>query len=214
MTGDKKQLPGGVLSAWLSDINTAFETGNGIDVPCGDCTACCKSSQFIHVEHTETETLSRIPRDLLFPAPGEPPGNMLMGYDEHGCCPMLVNEKCSIYLHRPKTCRSYDCRVFPASGIENDEIESPLIAHQVKRWTFTYKANSDKDLHTAIQATADFLRLHPECFAGHSPSNSTHLAAMAIRSHKVFLKLHKDQKNTGQRPEDREIVAAIIAESR
>ena len=35
-----------------------------------------------------------------------------------GHCPMLVDGRCSIYEHRPRTCRTYDCRVFPAAGLE------------------------------------------------------------------------------------------------
>jgi len=214
MCSDEQQLPGGVFSTWLSEVDAALNTGSGIDVPCGDCIACCKSHQFIHIEPTETETLSRIPKELLFPAPGEGPGNMLMGYDEHGCCPMLVEDSCSIYSHRPRTCRTYDCRVFPASDIKNTEIDIPLIAHQAQRWKFTYETRHDQDLRSAVQATADFLRRHPECFADGSPHNATHLATMAIKAHKVFVRMDEERKNTGQIPEDRKVVEAIIAEIR
>jgi Fe-S-cluster containining protein len=34
---------------------------------------------------------------------------------------MLIDNRCSIYPHRPRTCGTYDCRVFPAAGLDNDE---------------------------------------------------------------------------------------------
>ena len=61
------------------------------DVPCDGCTACCTASQFVHVDPDEADTLAHIPREVLFPAPGLPPGHVLMGYDEHGACPMFVD---------------------------------------------------------------------------------------------------------------------------
>lgn len=92
-------------------------------MPCGDCTACCTSSQFIHIAPDETETLGHIPDELLFDAPGFPAGHVVLGYDENGHCPMLVDGACSIYAHRPRTCRTYDCRIFPATGIDlGDEV--------------------------------------------------------------------------------------------
>jgi Fe-S-cluster containining protein len=205
MSEDRKHLAGGDFSTWLSQVSAALKTGGEMDVPCGACTACCKSSQFAHVDRNEAETLSRIPRELLFPAPGQPSGNMLMGYDEQGRCPMLIDDKCSIYAHRPKTCRTYDCRVFPAAGIAKASIEKPLIARQAERWEFALETQRDRAMLAAVQAAADFLHLHPECFAGGAPSNSTHVAAMAIKVHGVFL---------DRAAEDRDVVQAIIAESR
>jgi Fe-S-cluster containining protein len=107
------------------------------DVPCGSCTACCTSSQFIHVEPDERATLARIPAALLFPAPGKPKGHVLLGYDEHGRCPMFVDGGCSIYDHRPRTCRAYDCRVFAATGIVPDQ---PAVADRVRTWRFDTSA--------------------------------------------------------------------------
>lgn len=77
--------------------------------------------------------MEHIPADLLFAAPGAPAGHLLMGYDEQGCCPMLVEGRCSIYEHRPLACRQYDCRVFTATGVVPDK---PLIRSQIVRWRF------------------------------------------------------------------------------
>jgi Fe-S-cluster containining protein len=121
----------GRFSEWLDDLRRRSE----MDVPCGSCTACCRSSQFVHIEPDETEALARVPAPLRFPAPGLPKGHVVLGYDEHGHCPMLVDGACAIYEHRPRACRSYDCRVFAASGVTPDASQ-PAIAARVARWRF------------------------------------------------------------------------------
>ena len=135
--GEGQVLSAGNFSSWLSRIQLALGGERGSDVPCGSCAACCTASQFIHVGPDETDARAHIPSELLFPAPGLPNGHALLGYDEHGRCPMLVDDQCSIYEHRPRTCRTYDCRVFPAAGLEVDD-DKPLIAGRARRWRFGY----------------------------------------------------------------------------
>ncbi len=38
---------------------------------------------------------------------------------------------------RPQTCRTYDCRIFPAAGLGMDDDEG-LIARQARRWQFSF----------------------------------------------------------------------------
>jgi hypothetical protein len=123
----------GTFSSWLDDTIAALAVGGDSDVPCGTCVGCCSSAQFVHVTPDDIDALAHIPDELLFPAPGAPKGHRLMGYDEDGRCPMLTDVGCSIYEHRPQTCRQYDCRVFAATGVETDK---PLVAAQVAQWTF------------------------------------------------------------------------------
>ena len=185
--GAKEDLPAGSFSTWLRNMRDTLRSNTGSDVPCGDCTACCTSSQFIHIAPDEADVLAQIPKALLFPAPGLPEGNVLMGYNTHGHCPMLIDNKCSIYAHRPQTCRNYDCRVFPAAGITPDEAEKALVAKRVKRWKFNYESARDETLHAAVKSAAIFLREHAECFPNGVPRNATQLAALAIKVHAVFL---------------------------
>ena len=152
----------------------------GVDVPCGTCTACCTSSQFVHIGSDETATLARIPRALLFPAPGLPKGHVVMGYDERGHCPMFVDGACSIYEHRPRTCRTYDCRVFPAAGLEPDHDGRAKIAEQVRRWRFDFPEPVDETLQSAVRAAAAYLRANANLLGGAVPSNSTQLAFLAV----------------------------------
>ncbi len=76
MTG-RRDLPAGGFSSWLRRTRVALLEEDGADVPCGECSACCTTSHFVHVRPEETQTLARIPRELLFPAPGLPDGNVL-----------------------------------------------------------------------------------------------------------------------------------------
>ena len=93
--------------------------GTSSDVPCDGRVVCCSSSQFVHVGPDENDAREHIPAELLFAAPGMPEGyEPPWATTSKGRCPMLVEHGCSIYEHRPKTCRTYDCRVFPATGLE------------------------------------------------------------------------------------------------
>jgi Fe-S-cluster containining protein len=175
------QLDAGDFASWLVEIRGAIRGDNPSDVPCGSCTACCTASQFIHIAPDETDALAHIPSALLFPAPRLPRGHVLMGYNERGQCPMLIDNRCSIYEHRPRTCRTYDCRVFAATRLEPDDDEKILIAHQARRWRFSFATQADHDAYDALCTTASRLRLNrSELPQDISPSNTTQIAIHAI----------------------------------
>ena len=171
-----RQLQAGDFAEWLASMRAALRGEQSADVPCGDCTACCTSAQFIHIAPDETDALAHIPRAVLFPAPRAPRGHVLMGYDEKGRCPMLVDGSCLIYEHRPRTCRTYDCRVFPAAGVDPDD-DKPLIAAQARRWVFSHPTKADVALHDTVKATAVSLREDPQRAR---VVNATQLAVLAV----------------------------------
>ncbi len=173
---------------WLDGMQRALGGEADSDVPCGGCTACCTSSQFVHIEPDEVGTLRRIPAPLLFPAPRMPKGNVLLGHDENGHCPMLVDDECSIYEARPRTCRVYDCRVFPATGVELDDEAKLAIARRARRWRFDHPAAIDQLEHDAVRAAATFIREHEDLLPeGAAPTNATQHAVLAIRMHDAFV---------------------------
>jgi hypothetical protein len=109
-----------------------------------------------------------------------------MGYDERGHCPMLVDERCSIYEHRPRTCRTYDCRVFPAAGVTPDP-GSP-VSERARQWTFRHPSDQDRTEHDAVRAAAAFLEArHDEVFPDAPLPTETQRAVMAIDVHELFL---------------------------
>src|SRR4051812_8651363 len=147
------KLQVGSFSAWLDEVLEAIDVEATSNVPCGACTACCRSSQFVRVAPDELDTLAHIPAVLQAPAPGRPPGWVVLRYDERGHCPMLVDDRCSIYEHRPRTCRVYDCRVFAATGVDPGDYKLP-IQRQVRRWEFEFPTDGDRIDYEAVQAAA------------------------------------------------------------
>lgn len=207
---EQQDLPAGDFSSWLRHTRRALLVEGGTTVDCGACTACCSSSQFVHVRPEETRILGRIRKDLLVAAPGLPKGHVLLGYDKNGLCPLLINGKCSIYEHRPLTCRTYDCRVFAAAGITAGD-DKPRITERTRRWKFRYPARRDRDEHSAIQAAAKFIREHAECFpGGNIPRDPAQLAILAIKACDVFLKKEEGPAGTGRAFLDAEAADAIV----
>jgi len=181
-------LAAGTFTVWLGEIRRAIAGHGESDVPCGSCTACCEASQFVHVGPDETDALAHIPPALLFPAPGLPQGHRLMGYDEHGRCPMLVEGRCTIYAHRPRTCRTYDCRVFAAADVADTDPSKARVAAQARRWVFDEPTEHDVVGHGAVRAAADFLeRNADELPPGMAPVTATQRAVLAVELHETFL---------------------------
>lgn len=152
-------IPAGEFGAWLGELADALRGARDTDVACGECTACCRSGQFIHIDADEHDALAHIPAELVFPAPGQPKGTVLLGYDQHGRCPMLSDRGCTIYEHRPRTCRTYDCRVFAATDVYPDEPEKADIAARARRWQFTYASRDASGRHEQVIAGAAALRV-------------------------------------------------------
>jgi hypothetical protein len=200
--GSDAPLDAGELRSWVAEIRSAIRGDVDADVPCGTCTACCTASQFVHVGPDEAEALAHIPRELLFPAPGLPRGHVLMGYDEHGRCPMLGDAGCSIYEHRPRTCRTYDCRVFAATGVDvaAGDPTKRGIATRAARWRFDVGDDRAEALDRALRAAASFIETHPEALPG--PADATRRAVLAVQIADLFL--------AGDDPDPAAVRAAIL----
>lgn len=188
-------LDAGEFSAWLRDMRAALASRGGMDVACGDCRGCCSSSYHVKIRAHETDAAQAIERRLiqrggnrtLEQGPPGDPGSKLLGFQPDGHCLMLVNRECTVYAHRPETCRSYDCRVFAAAGMDagpgKDEINQ-----RVSRWQFTYGDDSAHAEHRAVSAAASYLRQHPVRFpGGHVPSRASEIAVLAVKAYEVFL---------------------------
>ncbi len=200
-------LPTGDFGGWLRHVRRALLTDEGTNVDCRGCNACCSSSLFIHVRPEETQTLDRIDRRLLVPAPDMPRGHVLLGYDKDGRCPMLAREGCSIYEHRPSTCRSFDCRIFGAAGVPAGGPKQERISQRAQRFRFDYPTSRALAEHAAVKAAAKFIRDHAECFPGRAvPSNPSQLAILALKSYTVFL----DRETTQNTASDQETADAIV----
>lgn len=210
----KQILHAGPFSIWLRRFRKMLVQENGIDVPCGECRACCTSFKFIHIAPIETQTLSNIPKTLLFAAPMHPKGTMLMGYDEDGRCPMLKKGNCSIYEYRPVVCRNYDCRIFCAAGFSAKGETGTLIEKHVRRWHFNYPSGNDRILHTAVKAAAKFIAGHSACFPdGRVPATASQLSILALKVYRVFITGQTGSLEKKSNLSDNEIARAIIKAS-
>lgn len=190
----------GAFTVWLGTIGPALRGEGESDVPCGSCTGCCTSSQFVLVTPDDTAARSVIPAELLFPAPFRP-GSHLLPYDARGRCPMLGERGCTIYAERPMTCRTYDCRVFPAAGVDADK---PAIAERARRWEFDHPTAADEVAHEAVMAAARWLGSHADLLPEDvRPQNPTALAVLAVQLHDVFA--------SEAAPADTAVVAAAVA---
>ena len=114
---DGDALAAGDFSAWLAGMQAALR-GRARRRTCP--AAAARPAAPRRSSSTSPPTRPRrspaSPKELLFPAPLMPEGHVVLGHDERGHCPMLVDGRCSIYADRPRTCRTYDCRVFAATG--------------------------------------------------------------------------------------------------
>jgi hypothetical protein len=124
---------------------------------------------------------------------------------------MFVDNQCAIYKYRPRTCRTYDCRIFPATGLSAGS-DKPLITQQAGRWQFAFPTTQDRKHFAALQAAAKFLQEHAESFpAGFVPGNPTQQAVVAIKVYKVFLNLTKTSEKSKDAALTRDMIEAILA---
>ena len=184
-------LDAGDFDTWLAGTKATQLDGEDADVPCGNCNACCKSFYFIHITAEDVGALKAIPKELLVQAPSLPTGHFVMGYTEHGHCPMLVNERCSIYSDRPQTCRAYDCRIFAAAEMQPGERDKALVSQQTANWAFSYTTPEARATQKAIARAANWLTSERENDNSYLPdeflpSNSTQLAVLALQLRELF----------------------------
>jgi hypothetical protein len=98
---------------------------------------------------------------------------------------MLREGLCSIYAHRPQTCRTYDCRVYAAAGLDPGK---PAIAARVRRWRFEYADEQARLAHDAVRAAALFLRNDAPSFPrGRAPDRPPDVAIMALKVYEAFI---------------------------
>jgi Fe-S-cluster containining protein len=202
-TGD---LPAGDFGAWLESMRAALRHEADADVPCGDCCACCSTSHFVHIGPDEVETLAEVPGELLFAAPGLPDGHVVLPFDGRGRCPLLdEGGRCTIYAHRPLTCRTYDCRVFAAAGLDADREE---ISERARRWRFACPSDADAEQLAAVAAAARWIPAHAAAFpGGEVPDDPAQLAVLAVRVADAFLPDGPAASGAGEG----EVAAVIVA---
>jgi hypothetical protein len=115
---------------------------------------------------------------------------MVLGYDEHGHCPMLIDNQCSIYEHRPRACRTYDCRLFAATGVELGN-QQELIGLRARRWRFRFPTETDRTEAAAVRAAVAYLERNPDLLPGSASAPAVQLAATAVTIAGAFVERDK-----------------------
>ena len=205
---DSVPLPAIPFFSWLRSVQAALAEEQPADVPCGECNACCRTSHVIHVRPEERRARARIPRRFLLPAPGLPPGNLVLGYDGHGCCPLLVGGRCTIYDDRPLACRTYNCRIYAAADVVADRV---AIREQVERWCFSHPTPEDLERHAAVRTAARFIGECRECLPSEAARREPlRVATLAIAVHESFLEAapHDAGSEASHRERARAVAAA------
>lgn len=179
-------IDAGDFGTWLLQTRAMLRGEPGPEVPCGTCVGCCVSSYPVPVRAHEFASLAAIPIEHL--ATSASHRTLIVALPD-GRCPMLNADAsgCSIYAHRPLTCRDYDCRIFAAAGIAAGSDERSVINARVRQWRFNYRNTADRLAHVAVTSAAAFIREHALRFQSRAPSTPTGLAVLAIKVYPVFL---------------------------
>lgn len=170
----------GRFSDWIVAMQDGLRTGVGSDVPCDGCVACCTSGQTIVVDADEVDARRYLPRHALVPI-GD--GDHVLARDGAGRCVLLVDGACIAYDHRPQRCRTYDCRIFPATGLQPED-DKPAIVERAVTWRFRYESAEDRARQQAAHLAVLALR---SVQVGGRVTSATQLAAAAVAAHEEFL---------------------------
>ena len=89
---------------------------------------------------------------------------------------MLGSSGCTIYDRRPRTCRSFDCRIFAATGIEPPGGSDSKVAERVRDWTFD-DSDDQGVTRRALDETLMFLKAFEEVFIPYGIEPGTPIVA-------------------------------------
>jgi Putative zinc- or iron-chelating domain len=120
-------------------------------VPCNGCATCCY--------HTRVDVYpdQERPEDVpFFDTETDPDGAVWLRKRADGACVHLADEGCSIYEHRPQSCRRYDCRIWSlfgtTDGMEGDR-HTPV-------WNFRPRTRRGRVYLTAYQTAGMLAAAH------------------------------------------------------
>lgn len=131
--------PLGSPSTWLRKFYRGLDAGS-VDVPCGDCTVCCRSFEFIVLADSEKDKYNHHLLD---------DGRPVLDMTEEGHCGYLTETGCSVYEDRPLNCRQFDCRSLAHCGLFPEDY--PELSIIVKNWEVELKTEEDKVLSMALR---------------------------------------------------------------
>ncbi|MDP6705556.1 MAG: hypothetical protein QF893_04350 [Alphaproteobacteria bacterium] len=128
-----KKWGGSPLTHWRY-LKRAVERGS-IDIPCGDCSACCRSGVPIY-EDDGTEISKRA---------------------DGACIHLQADGKCERHRTRPEHCRLFTCTLMSIAGVVTD---SALMNEALAKWEWDLSKPEDREF--AEQARRNEARITEE----------------------------------------------------
>lgn len=86
---------------------------------------------------------------------------------------------CSIYPSRPRACRTYDCRIFAATGIDVGADGHTEIAARVRQWQFDLDDEGEIAL-AAVRAAAEYVTINAAALGLHYSATARALTAIEM----------------------------------
>ena len=140
----------------MTELNNFFEIACKAScqlASCNKCSMCCKKGGLVYLMDEETTYLKALNVPIL-----KIGGIRFIKRKKNGFCPMLIDEKCSIYSNRPLC-----CRLFPLDIIYfNDKLcwaISNMCPEDNKRFEIN-QGLSSKMGFGSISRIVSFLNLH------------------------------------------------------
>ena len=135
-----KKWGGSPLTHWRY-LKRAVAAGQ-IDIPCGDCTACCRSGVPVY-EDDGTE----IPKA------------------DDGACIHLKADGCERYETRPSHCRLFSCTMLSIARVVTD---SAVMNEALAQWQWDLSSRADREFAEAAERReAEITRRENEAAAKH-----------------------------------------------
>lgn len=144
--------PVGSVSTFIRHLQRQQRERGEVNVPCGTCTACCRSPRLSASLLPAEE--SRFPDAV--PVPDRPTLKCLPRKPD-GTCSYLIDNRCAIYATRPLSCRTYDCRANLVVGVF--DASDPIMQEALGQWEDVKMPLAvDRDMRIAFQLAIAELR--------------------------------------------------------
>jgi Fe-S-cluster containining protein len=166
---------GGRLGTFLGKVTFNQEA----KVPCQGCNHCCYHGRVdIYPDKENAEDLAHL--DVV----PHPEGGFALRKREDGSCVHLgLGGECTVYHHRPKACRFYDCRMFSAIGL----VDTYDNGRNSPAWVFDIPTTEERIANMALRlAVGKHIDSNPEwtsntaLVAAYAGANETLPAARKI----------------------------------